>query len=175
MSTMSDQPETRVAPTEVRGRVTDTWPDSSDHFGRREHKVRETRASLATTEFWMTLGGIAALIVVYLVADDETLDLFRTAMLATIIGAAYVLSRGFAKSGARNEKWIESVPTTRYDTAHWGDAPAWREPSTNRPQQYTEHREHYPDERREAYPEQGRAAYPEQRDQRMEPPSERTR
>ena len=92
--------------------------------------MRETRPSLATSEFWMTLGGIAALIVVYLVADDETLDLFRTAMLATIIGAAYVLSRGFAKSGSRNERWVDSMSTYRND-AHWGEAPAWREPQSD--------------------------------------------
>ena len=147
MSMMSDQPETRVTSTEVRGRATDTWTEPHDATGRREHKVRETRRSFATTEFWMTLGGIAALIVVYLVADDETLDLFRTAMLCTAIGAAYVLSRGFAKSGARNEKWVDSMPVTRHDTAHWGDAPAWREPYAERPQPYTERREPHPDER----------------------------
>ena len=127
MSMMSDQPETRVESTEVRGRATDTFPEPYATRDHREHKVRETKPSLLTTEFWMTLGGIAALIVIYLVADDPTLDLFRTCMLATAVGVAYILSRGFAKSGARTERWSEAM-RFRGDDTHWGDTPHWNEP-----------------------------------------------
>ena len=133
MSMMSDQPETRVTSTEVRGRAEDTFPEPQyrpaqypSEAHRAEQKVRETKPSLATSEFWMTLGGIAALIVVYLMADNESLDLFRTAMLATVAGAAYILSRGFAKSGSRTERWYDT--STRYrDDTQWGDADRWRE------------------------------------------------
>jgi hypothetical protein len=49
--------------------------------------------------------GIAALILIYNVADDPSLDLWRTCLLATIGASAYFISRGLAKSGSRNEHW----------------------------------------------------------------------
>jgi|SRR6185369_12771779 len=61
---------------------------------------RETKPSFMTTEFWAMLAGIAALVVVYNVADNPSLDLWRTCLLATIIATAYIVSRGFAKSGS---------------------------------------------------------------------------
>jgi hypothetical protein len=73
-----------------------------EHVGVR--KVRETKPSILTTEFWLTLGGIAALIVVYVVEDDASLDLFRTCMLATVLAVGYVLSRGLAKGGSRTTR-----------------------------------------------------------------------
>jgi hypothetical protein len=93
---MSEQMTTRErtstgAGTEVRGR-------SSASLGRRDFD--ETKPSFMTTELWMTLAGIAALIVVYNVADEPSLDLFRTALLCTLAGMAYVVSRGLAKAGA---------------------------------------------------------------------------
>jgi hypothetical protein len=67
-------------------------------------KVRETKPAFLTTEFWFSVGGIAALIVVYVIEDDPSLDLFRTALLATLIGVAYILSRGLAKAGSRTTR-----------------------------------------------------------------------
>ena len=67
-------------------------------------KVRETKPSLITTEFWIMLGGIAALILAYIIVDDDSLDLFRLCLLSTIAGAAYIISRGLAKSGSRTER-----------------------------------------------------------------------
>ena len=77
-----------------------------------EPDVRETKASLKTTELWLTLAGIAALIVAYNVADDDSLGLWRTALLCTALGAAYIVSRGFAKSGSRPESshWDGGAP-----------------------------------------------------------------
>ena len=46
------------------------------------------------------LAGIAALIVVYNLADDPSLDLWRTCLLATVLGAAYMIGRGLAKAGS---------------------------------------------------------------------------
>ena len=93
---MAEQMRTgaRVDPstgTEVRGRATE-----------RQIEVRqeETKPSFMTTEFWAMVAGIAALIVVYNVADDPSLDLFRTCLLCTLAGMAYVVSRGLAKAGA---------------------------------------------------------------------------
>ena len=70
-------------------------------------KVRETKPAFLTTEFWFAAGGIAALIVIYLIEDDPSLDLFRTALLATIIGVAYIISRGLAKAGSRTTRQPE--------------------------------------------------------------------
>jgi hypothetical protein len=57
-----------------------------------------------TTEFWMTLAGIAALIVTYNMADEASgFDLFEVALLCTIAGMAYVVSRGIAKAGVRRD------------------------------------------------------------------------
>jgi hypothetical protein len=67
---------------------------------------RETKASFMTTEFWAMIVGVVLLIITYNVADDASLDLFRTCMLCTIIAAAYIVSRGWAKSGS---------------TDHWDD------------------------------------------------------
>ena len=81
--------------------------DVRDREGRRapqharlEHGVDETKPSFMTTEFWAMVAGIVVLIVVYNVADDPSLDLFRTCLLCTLAGMAYVVSRGLAKAGA---------------------------------------------------------------------------
>ena len=70
-------------------------------------KVRETKPAILTTEFWFAVGGIAALVIIYLVEDDPSLDLFRTALLATLIGVAYIVSRGLAKAGSRTTRQPE--------------------------------------------------------------------
>jgi hypothetical protein len=58
-----------------------------------------------TTELWMTLAGIAALIVTYHLAEESSgFDLFELCLLCTIAGMAYVVSRGFAKSGVRRDR-----------------------------------------------------------------------
>jgi hypothetical protein len=88
--------------TEVRGTTSDSFDDARDVY---TPKVSETKPSLATTEFWAMLIGIAALIVVYNRADDPSLNLWRTCLLATIGASAYFISRGLAKSGSRNERW----------------------------------------------------------------------
>ncbi len=98
---VNDPSMTRTTTSEVRGRT-------SDSFRERTRSISETKPSFATTEFWMTLIGVAALIVVYNAADDASLDLWRTCLLATILGAAYMVSRGFAKSGSHRGRWTET-------------------------------------------------------------------
>lgn len=66
----------------------------------RRQGYDETKPSLMTTEFWLTIAGIVALIVLYNYTDDASLDLFRTALLCTLGGMAYLVSRGLAKAGA---------------------------------------------------------------------------
>jgi hypothetical protein len=97
--------------------------DYSDRDGRTDYavnrsteiptrKVRETKPAFLTTEFWFAVGGIAALVVIYLVEDDPSLDLFRTALLATLIGVAYIVSRGLAKAGSRTTRQPEDPRLT---------------------------------------------------------------
>ena len=73
----------------------------------------ETRASFKTTELWAAIVGVAVLIVVYNASSDLSLDLFRTCLLCTVLGAAYIVSRGFAKSGSRPEHPVWEDRTRR--------------------------------------------------------------
>ena len=106
--TMQDPPQTGIRDDGHSHRDDDhsvfgstgQYRDESDDT----QKVRETKPSLITTEFWIMLGGIAALVLAYIVVDDDSLDLFRLCLLSTIAGAAYIVSRGLAKSGSRTER-----------------------------------------------------------------------
>jgi hypothetical protein len=64
---------------------------------------RETKPSPKTTELWLTLAGIVVLTIVYNAARDTSLNLFRTCLLGTIGVAAYLVSRGLAKSGSHDD------------------------------------------------------------------------
>jgi hypothetical protein len=76
--------------------------------------AKETSASFKTTELWAALLGVAAIIVTYYEAQDNSLDLFRTCLLATLLGMAYIVSRGMAKSGSRPERHVyDDDPRTR--------------------------------------------------------------
>jgi hypothetical protein len=57
----------------------------------------ETRWSLLTTEFWAML--ILAGVILIAAAASDSFDDNRAWTLVTIIGAAYIISRGLAKSG----------------------------------------------------------------------------
>jgi hypothetical protein len=52
------------------------------------------------------LAGVVLLVVMYNISDEPSLDLFRTCLLSTVLAAAYIVSRGWAKSGS---------------TDHWDD------------------------------------------------------
>jgi hypothetical protein len=58
----------------------------------------EARPGFITTEFWLTLLGVAALIILAF-AVDEVGDRFGVGC-ATAVLVAYVLSRGIAKAGS---------------------------------------------------------------------------
>jgi hypothetical protein len=98
---MTDRPTdmgaTHTGTAEVRGRATDT-------FERRPlRSLRETKPSFMTTEFWAMVAGIVALVVLYNVTDNPDLTLWRTSLLSTIIASAYIVSRGWAKSGSHDD------------------------------------------------------------------------
>jgi uncharacterized membrane protein AbrB (regulator of aidB expression) len=58
----------------------------------------ETKWAPLTTEFWAMVGLIAAILIAAAVSD--ALDAPRAWMYVTIVGAAYIVSRGIAKAGA---------------------------------------------------------------------------
>jgi hypothetical protein len=80
-----------------------TQTQTSFQPGHRLWAANETKASFKTTELWAAIVGVVALIVVYNASSDLSLDLFRVCLLCTVLGGAYIVSRGFAKSGSRPE------------------------------------------------------------------------
>jgi hypothetical protein len=91
-------------------RPTTQRTDDGDRVRRPEVQApaaRETKPSPKTTELWMTIAGVALLAVVYAFARDTSLDLFRVCLLGTIIAAAYIVSRGFAKAGSHDDDTID--------------------------------------------------------------------
>ena len=70
---------------------------------RVHRNLRETKPSFMTTEFWAMLAGIVVLVVLYNVTDNPDLTLWRTCLLSTVIAAAYIVSRGWAKSGSHDD------------------------------------------------------------------------
>jgi hypothetical protein len=83
----ADTPPREVRRAEVR------WP-----------ALRETKPSPKTTELWLTVIGVIVLAVIYNASRDASLDLFRACLLGTIMTSAYVVSRGFAKAGSRDDE-----------------------------------------------------------------------
>jgi hypothetical protein len=78
--------------------------DRSDTTSHRDMwSVHETKASFKTTELWAAIIGVVLLVIVYNASSDLSLDLFRACLLCTVLGAAYIVSRGFAKSGSQPE------------------------------------------------------------------------
>jgi hypothetical protein len=57
----------------------------------------ETKWAPLTTEFWAMVALILAVLIAAAISDS--LDDVRAWTLVTVIGAAYILSRGFAKMG----------------------------------------------------------------------------
>jgi hypothetical protein len=59
----------------------------------------ETRRSYTTTEFFVMIASVAAVIVVGY-ANDDSLNVFRIWLLVTVLASAYMVSRGIAKAGS---------------------------------------------------------------------------
>src|SRR3954452_1610631 len=92
---MSMTDRTTGVPTEVRGPATDNF---TEHRPRRE-----TRLFAKTSEFWAVLIGIAAVAAIYNAAADASLNLWRATLLGTMLGVAYIVSRGIAKAGSHHD------------------------------------------------------------------------
>ena len=65
--------------------------------------ARETKPSPKTTELWAMIGAVVVLTVIYNASADLSLNLFRACLLGTIVAAAYIVSRGLAKAGSRDD------------------------------------------------------------------------
>jgi hypothetical protein len=70
----------------------------------------ETRRSTKTSELWLAVASFATIVVAGYVSDALSVD--RAWLFATIVMAAYLVSRGFAKSGSR-EPEIRSIDLRR--------------------------------------------------------------
>ena len=89
----SSEPSTNYADRDRGG--------NRDRSRRRERGIfisTEARPGFLTTEFWLTLLGVAALIILAF-AVDEVGDRFGLGC-ATAVLVAYVVSRGIAKAGS---------------------------------------------------------------------------
>jgi hypothetical protein len=89
------EPGRTAARTDVRGRTTDSFP---------RRAIRETKPSFMTTEFWVMLLGVIAVVVIYNASDELSLTLWRASTLATVLAIGYMISRGLAKSGSTGAK-----------------------------------------------------------------------
>lgn len=76
--------------------------DDAARFARRHIRTPETKEFFKTSEFFLTL--IGAIVLIVASAAQGTFDANEMWPLFTFLLAAYVLSRGIAKSGARRDR-----------------------------------------------------------------------
>src|SRR4051794_2771157 len=79
--------------------------------GRQVRHMKETRRAFQTTEFWVMVAAIAAVLVAGYV-DNDHLDTDRIWTLVSGIAAAYMISRGLSKAGSRDS--IEYIDSGEY-------------------------------------------------------------
>jgi hypothetical protein len=85
----------------------------------------ETKQAFKTTEFWAMVAIVAGILVAAALigegesgASDEgdVFNAWRAWLLITIVGSAYMVSRGLAKSGSRDPYWADlsdEIPSGR--------------------------------------------------------------
>jgi hypothetical protein len=91
--------------------MTATTPAYTGGTTRDEHRTNgnraavktftETKASYKTSEFLVWVLSVAATLVATGMSGGDSLSTWHGALLVTVLSAAYMLSRGFAKSGSR--------------------------------------------------------------------------
>lgn len=97
---MADIDTRRDPNARVREREWDRDREREDR-GPRIITSTETRRAFLTTEFWLTIAAVAAMIIVGY-ADEDGLGAERAWMLSAGVVAAYLISRGIAKAGSGN-------------------------------------------------------------------------
>jgi len=85
---------------------------------RRERRLPETKTFALTSEFWVFVVGVAAMMFAAYVLDDIANP--TGWRFAAFIGIAYILSRGIAKAGSRRSyepDWRRSYGSSYDDRA----------------------------------------------------------
>ena len=103
-----------MAQTHVEGAATTARTEST--YARPEVRVdhpSETRRAFKTTEFFVMLAGIAAIVVVGY-ASDDSLNAARIWTLVAVIASAYMVSRGLAKAGSYERHGADVRTETRH-------------------------------------------------------------
>jgi hypothetical protein len=90
----------------------------ADRFGRSNRLTTETKHATKTTEFWAMIALVAGVLISAAVikGGDNGTDEFiaRHAWLyVTILGSAYFIARGLAKSGSREPYFEEGTNAER--------------------------------------------------------------
>jgi hypothetical protein len=75
------------------------------------HRTPETKTFIGTSEFWVAMAGIAALVVIWAWNKPGSLDAWRACLLGTILLSTYVASRGIAKAGTRRDERMDRDST----------------------------------------------------------------
>ena len=86
--------------------------EQRDGATRTRRTFTETKAFYKTSEFMVWLASIVGVLVVTYIDDSASLSNWHGWLLVTVLCAAYMLSRGVAKSATR-EPYTEERATTR--------------------------------------------------------------
>ena len=96
MTTYDTERQTQQLPGRPSGR--DNFIDQYVGYGRRPYS--ETKPFFLTSEFLAAIAAVAALAIA--LGTNDLVNGFRGWLLITIVAAAYIISRGIAKAGARD-------------------------------------------------------------------------
>jgi hypothetical protein len=101
----------------LEGEVSMAYTDTGRTTQQRSQELaarhfRETKPSFATTEFWVMVAGLAAIVVIYLASADRSFTLWRAMLLGTVVGVGYMMSRGLSKAGSHDDRWDVRDPDT---------------------------------------------------------------
>jgi hypothetical protein len=97
MTTYDTERQTQQMPGRQQGRG-DGFMDQYVGYGRRPYS--ETKPFFLTSEFLAAIAAVAALAIA--LGTNDLVNGFRGWLLITIVSAAYIISRGIAKAGARD-------------------------------------------------------------------------
>jgi hypothetical protein len=86
--------------------------DSLRREGRIRRLTTETKQAFKTTEFWAMVALIVGILVASLIIGDgdngddgDAFPAVRAWLYVSIVGAAYIVSRGIAKAGSHEPYW----------------------------------------------------------------------
>ena len=98
----------RTATAERPGRTTGASAGRVMTGSSRERRSTETKSAFKTTEFMAFIGFLVAVFIAGAVLDEANaggLGGKQVWLYASIVTAAYLISRGLAKSGSRDPYW----------------------------------------------------------------------